>query len=145
MFKVIFQSLKKSSQLRKVSKKLSQPFDFNNLFQNGATSKNHLDELISIARADSSVKSLLDENNVDDSFLKELYSQLVLAGAGQYASGHYVAASSIVFAYTLKFLLKHFDGERFSIRGYDHYNSSLFIANRLYDYFKNGETTEIKY
>jgi len=147
MLKTLIQSLKKSRQLKKVSKKLSKPFDSRDIIQmatQGNKKNEVLDELIDIAESDEYVKIVMNDYLADRQKLKELYRRLTLVGAGQYSGGHYVAASSVVYPLTLKFLLEHFDGENFSINGWDANNSAMHIAYRLIEYFKKGETGEIR-
>jgi|AVFP01.1.fsa_nt_gi hypothetical protein len=146
MLKGLFQSLKKSSRLKKVSKKLSKPLDTRDIFKiatQGNKKDKDLDELIDIAESDEYVKMVMNEYRADRQTLKDLYSKLTLVGAGQYAKGHYVAASCLVYPLTIKYLLEHFDGENFSINGWDDKNSTMHIAYRLIEYFEKGETGEV--
>lgn len=108
------------------------------------TEKGAVDELIDLAESDEYVRIVMDEYGANRQTLKELYNRLVLVGAGQYAKGHYVAASSLVYPLTLKFLLEHFDGKKFSINNWDDNNSAMYIANRLIDYFKKNKVGEVK-
>ena len=39
--------------------------------------------------------------------LIELYKMLRMAGAGQWAGGHYVPASALAYPHTLRYLLEH--------------------------------------
>lgn len=87
----------------------------------------------------------MDEYKADNKILRALYEKLTVIGCGQYAGGHYVAASSLVYASTLRFLLYHFNGENFSINSWNNYNSSLFISDRLIKYFGRGESGEVNY
>ncbi|MEZ4888029.1 MAG: hypothetical protein R3E32_25100 [Chitinophagales bacterium] len=138
MIKNIIKSIIKSFRLRNISKKLAQP-------RNKNEKNDFLDELINIGESDEYVKLVCSEFGANRSTLKEIYSLLLRAGAGQYAGGHYVAASSLVYPLTLKFLLENYDGKQFSIDNWSSYNSLLFIANRLIEYFENREMSEVKY
>lgn len=148
MFKTFFQSLKKSKRLQNVSRKLSEQLDINDIFSM-VTQVNkedeYLEELFDIAESDEYVKIVMNEYQASRQTLKILYKKLASYGAGQYAGGHYVAASSLVYPLTLRFLLKHFDGKKFSIKGWDDNNSTMFIAHRLIEYFKKGKIGEISY
>ena len=144
MFKKIFQSFKKSRQLKEVSTKLSKPLDTSDIFKSIRGRKDALIELIDIAESDENVKAAMNEYHADRQTLNKLYDKLALVGAGQYAGGHYVAASSLVYPSTLKYLLEHFNNGIFSIKNWDDNNSSIHIAYRLIEYFEKGETGEIK-
>ena len=64
--------------------------------------------------------------------LRNLYARLRASGAGQWERGHYVAASSLVFATTFDYLLRNQNATDF--RG---------VAFRLIDYFGRGELGEM--
>ncbi len=148
MLKLLIKSLKKSSRLKRISKRLSKPLDRTNirvLLDRQQTREKYLDELLDLCKSDENVFYLIKTFDITDCFLKTIFHALEKICAGQYAGGHYVPASSITYASTLKFLLNHFDGQNFSIKNYDHYNSSLFIAHRLIMYFDKGETGEVKF
>lgn len=147
MFKLLFQSFRKSIKLKGLSKKLSVPVNTKDtqdiLFYLDKKEK-YLDELIELCLADEYIAMVMSQYNANGQTLKELYSLLCSAGAGQYAGGHFVAASSLAFPLTLRFLLEHYNDGIFSIKGYDNYNSTLFIAYRLIQYFENGEVGTIE-
>lgn len=147
MLKALFQSFIKSKRLKKVSKKLAEPLKIQDALKvtlNKNQMDNYLDELIDIAESDKYVKMVMNKYNAERKTLKELYSKLTLVGAGQYARGHYVAASSLVYPLTLKFLLEHFDGENLSINNWDANNSALYIADRLIEYFDKGRISKVE-
>lgn len=142
MFKLLFQSFKKSIKLKRLSKRLSKPIstkDTQDILFDPDKKKKYLNELIELCLADEYIAMVMSQYNANGQTLKELYSLLCRAGAGQYAGGHFVAASSLAFPLTLQFLLEHYNDGSFSIKGYDNYNSMLFIAYRLIEYFENGE------
>jgi hypothetical protein len=56
------------------------------------------------------IQSLLTEFGADGDTLKELYSRLCVSGAGQWAGGHWVAASALAYPHTLRFLLTNLKG-----------------------------------
>ena len=142
-----FQSLKKGRRLKKVSRQLTKRIDITDVYKltSSEEKESALNELVDICYSDEYVKMVMDDYNKDGQTIKELYSKLTLIGAGQYAGGHYVAASSLVFPLTLKFLLEHYNNDTFSINDWDNYNSSLFIAHRLIEYFEKGEVGEVTY
>jgi hypothetical protein len=148
MLKTLFKSIKKSRQLKKVSKELAKPLEASNILNalsHTRNRKHHLDELIKICKSDESVELVMLNFGASEETLKDIYSNLLNIGAGQYAGGHYVAASSLAYPLTLKFLLSHYKEGSFEIRDYDEINSAMFIAYRLIEYFERGETGEVEY
>ncbi len=51
------------------------------------------------------IKKIMSKSQVSRSDLKELYNQLLLAGAGQWTCGHWVAGSAIAYPESLNYLL----------------------------------------
>ena len=146
MFAAFFKSMRKSARLKKVSKKLAKPVDYADVFKLSKKfneKDKYIEELIDIAEADEYVKSVMNEYEASRQTLKELYEMLISLGAGQYAGGHYVAASSLVYAATLKFLLHVSIKQQFRINNMDAKNSAIFIANRLIKYFERGEVGKV--
>ena len=115
----------------------------NQLLETANSQDKALNNLIRLCKDDENVSYVINKYSVTDKKLKDLYYILTTNGAEQYARGHLVAASSLACAYTLKFLLDHFDGEYFTINNKDKYNSSLFISDRLTQYFEKSEHGEI--
>jgi hypothetical protein len=147
IFKILINSSKKSSKLKSVSKKLSQPVDISDmdrLLTHYSEKDKNIEKLIDIAESDEYVRVVMNDYGANRQTLKEIYGKLTLIGAGQYIKGHYVAASSLVYPLTLKFLLEHFDGKEFTIYDWDSNNSLMFIANRLIEYFEKGEVGEVE-
>jgi hypothetical protein len=63
--------------------------------------------------------------------LKATYRKLVMLGAGQWARGHWVAASAFAFGATLDYVLREL-GDSAT------YEESIEVASRLLDYFERG-------
>lgn len=63
--------------------------------------------LFDYCEANASVREVMDAFKASRDTLSELYSKLLLAGAAQWAGGHYVAASAIAYPHTLRYLLEH--------------------------------------
>lgn len=61
--------------------------------------------LLRYCLAQPRIQSVLREFSAGGSTLKELYSRLCDSGAGQWAGGHWVAASALTYPHTLRFLL----------------------------------------
>jgi len=68
------------------------------------------DALLNYCLAQPSLQSLVKEFDVGRAILKELYSRLYVSGAGQWAGGHWVAASALAYPHTLRFLLTSLQG-----------------------------------
>jgi len=58
--------------------------------------------------ADPALQPVMVEFGADRSTLDELYHTLCAAGAGQWAGGHFVAASAVAYPQTLRFLLGNY-------------------------------------
>lgn len=56
------------------------------------------------------IQSVLGEFGANRSTLKDLYSRLCVSDAGQWAGGHWVAASALAYPHTLRFLLTNLQG-----------------------------------
>lgn len=52
------------------------------------------------------IQDIVREFDLTPEAIIELYRQLAVAGAGQWAGGHYVAASALAYPHTLRFLLE---------------------------------------
>lgn len=120
----IFASLKKSRQLRKISKKLDA---------HGYNSHRDefIDELCDLCEADSNVIQVMNTYKIGREKLKELYNRMCAVGMGVCTKdGHYVPASSIAYIATLDYLLRH-----------EHDVNFLEVASRVYSYFEDGEMT----
>lgn len=142
----IFQSLRKSRRLWKVSKRLNKSFDPAELLRGKASSEKEgaFEELLDICACDDLVRFVMTRYEADNNTLRDLFDKLCRNGAGVLVGGHYVAASSLAFPLPLKFLLEHYREGAFVIRDYDDHDSSLFVANRLVQYFELGETGEVR-
>ena len=63
--------------------------------------------LLDYCQNDPGVQEVMAQFNVSRDKLKEVYHTLVGAGAGQWAGGHWVAASAIAYPHTLRYVLSH--------------------------------------
>lgn len=132
----IIRSFKKSRNLQRISTSLSKR-DLNK--------EKFLDELLSLIYSEDYIKNFLFESGVSNTTLKNIFYKLDANGAGQFVDGHFVSASSLVYGQTLMFVLDHYIDDKFFIRDYDEYNSTLYITNRLVEYFKNKETGPVTF
>lgn len=131
----VFNSIKKNLKLRKLSQILDSSIGFSieEMMKTSEKKEKALKELYDLCSKDKHLNSILNEHKI--TFLKydEIYSQLLRAGAGQWAKGHYVAASSLVFGSTLRFILENKDKMDISD-----------LAYSLIDYFENNRTGQVK-
>ena len=127
----LIQSLKKSWKLKKLSKTLGAMKPYNSaesLLAGGARKDQALAQLFTLCESDPQVRAVMDDHSVNRKTLMDLYSFLLRTGAASWERGHYVPASTLVFAFTLKFLLENKDKRAFQE-----------IALRLMDYFAAGQ------
>lgn len=72
-------------------------------------SANPIEALIDYCDHQSEIQKIMRDHGITRSRLKELYWQLVINGAGDWVCGHWVAASSIAYPASLRYLLKRQD------------------------------------
>ena len=63
--------------------------------------------LLDYCTAQPALQTLIQEYGADRTVLEQLYRSLCMAGAGQWLTGHYVAASALAYPHSLRFLLAH--------------------------------------
>jgi len=68
------------------------------------------EDLLDYCLAQPAIQSALGEFGANRSTLMDLYSRLSVSGAGQWAGGHWVAASALAYPDTLRFLLTNLQG-----------------------------------
>lgn len=66
--------------------------------------------LLDYCLAQPAIQSLVQEFGANRATLKDLYSTLRVAGAGQWRGGHWVAASALAYPHSLRFLLTNQEG-----------------------------------
>jgi hypothetical protein len=69
--------------------------------------------LFSLCETDPQLSRILGKHAADRQILDELYSNLIRAGAGQWARDHFVPASAFAFGFTLEYILEHKKDEDF--------------------------------
>ncbi len=84
------------------------------------------DALFDYCEQEPTIQPLLKEFQISRDGLQRLYSQLIVAGAGQWASGHWVAASALAYPESLQYVL--------SRRGKDMQETAF----KLITYFERG-------
>ena len=140
----MFWSIKKSRALRRVSIKLAGKPDMGLSFmkalnEGGFDAINrllkeediHRRELFDIVHSDPNTQKIVQGYNITDKELDELYGALIREGAGVYRKGHWVAASTLVFAFTLEYAITQ------KRSGDDCFSPA---CKRLIEYFDRNET-----
>jgi len=148
MFRTLFWSFKKSARLRKIARTLTpKPDGGESLLRVFAESGfdavtprlNEVGEgkkqLFALVRDDSVTSKMLEDHDLSDDDLDKLYDKLVRNGAGMFKRGHWIPASSLVYAQTLDFVLRHKDDDD------DKFGN---VCGRLWQYFSDNETGEIE-
>ena len=131
----------KKSRIRGISKKLSEPLDFssfNVVLKKQVEHKKAVDELFTLCMDGSVRLELMRRYGLERKDLEIRHSNLSLQGASQWAGGHYVSASSLVYAQTLDYLFQLYTSEY----GTD-MNNWATAAYRLIEYFRKGETGRV--
>ena len=127
----IFKSIKKSSQLVKISNVFREDysFDFQSMMKSSNKREEATDDLIDLAFSDENNEVIIKKYKITKKNLKKKFQDLMINGAGQDAGGHFVAASAIVYAQTLIFL-------------YDksHKIKGQAMTYALIEYFEEGKT-----
>ena len=105
----IFKSIKKSSALVKYSKLIiksyeADVFDLKASMQASRNRDEGINGLIELALNDPNNKAIIKKYKINKKNLRKKYDTFVINGAGQVASGHWVAGSALVYAQTLMFL-----------------------------------------
>lgn len=77
------------------------------LSRSNQQSESALVALLDYCDSNPDVQKVMTEFNATRETLIELYSNLLKAGAGQWAGGHYVPASALAYPHTLRYLLEH--------------------------------------
>ncbi len=132
----MFRSLKKSGRLKRISKVLGAElsFDVSSLASEVGTKNQALSELFDLCEADPDLSQVLTDYSADRGQLEATYQALTANGAGQWARGHYVAASAFAFVPTLEYILgAHPEGE-----------SLPEMAFKLVDYFERGKVGPVE-
>lgn len=98
------------AQLGRISRELGRPFDARRLLDemvhNPDRSARVDADLVDYVMSRAPLQGIIREFDLTPEAIIELYRQLAVAGAGQWAGGHYVAASALAYPHTLRFLLE---------------------------------------
>gem|GEM_PF-1204343 len=95
--------------LRCISHELGHPIDLyksaNDFLRDGDRRSKALDALLDYCERQAAIQEIMQEFQLSRDDLRELYEQLVSAGAGQWACGHWVAASAVAYPEALRYAL----------------------------------------
>ncbi len=135
MFGNLVRSLRKSRRIRRISKVLgANVLSVYDLSSDKNKKDQALNELYDLCEADPVLSQVLANYSPNREQLKAIYIALIANGAGQWARGHYVAASAFAFAPTLEYVLgARPEGQNLSEMAY-----------QLVDYFERGETGPVE-
>jgi len=96
--------------LARISKDLEPPHNaemmIEELLSGSDRSKKAEDALLAYCESNEQLTKVMREFGATRETLQALYRRLQLAGAGQWAGGHYVSASAIAYPHTLSYLLR---------------------------------------
>ncbi len=95
-------------RLKKISKELGRPLDLRkaNILNNGDRRDSAKEALLDFCYQQPRISALLGESQISRKALQALYDELIMAGAGQWICGHWVAASAIAYPESLQYMLK---------------------------------------
>ena len=97
-------SQQRKRELLRISRILGQPISSAEILL-GTSKDSALEELLGLILGDSALFGLLQKLGATREDLRELYWALLAAGAGQWVRGHWVAASTLCYGFTLEFVL----------------------------------------
>jgi hypothetical protein len=98
-------SQRRKSELRRISRILGQPASLSVEMLFSDAKGNALQDLLDLILGDPTLFSLLQRYDASREDLQEFYHALLVAGAGQWVCGHWVAASALCYGFTLEFVL----------------------------------------
>jgi len=101
--------------LERISQELGRQIDPSKLVDEMLSGSGRRDQaeqaLLDYCEGQSAIREIMTEHKITRDDLKELYSRLLAVGAGQWACGHWVAASAIAYPEALRYLLDHQDSD----------------------------------
>jgi len=114
--------------LKLISQELGRPFDPNQIIERMRIRRQAEEALIDYCVATESIQNVMDEYNISKDDLHQLYYELVNVGAGQWKTGHWVAASALAYPEALRYMMQ----------GKDKKSPFEEIAWNLLMYFERG-------
>lgn len=126
-----------NQKLSQISKKLANVYeerDPKKILQRLISGHDHKlnDELIEYCISQPEINSIMQDFNIDSKILEDMYIRLTTAGGAQWIVGHFIAASSLAYPHTLKYLLENefLEGDR---------THTLAIVSDLIKHFERGK------
>lgn len=120
--------------LQKISLELGKPLNPEKLAREILGHGNEMasaeDALLDYCEQQAPIQTLLKEFDISRNDLNELYRDLIRLGCGQWACGHWVAASALAYPESLRYVLNRRDRDR------------VKTANHLLQHFRCGSTLE---
>lgn len=98
-----FSSVKKTFKVNKLAKQMSKPIRSFSDLKNDYSEKAREELFNLILNEDDNLKPIVEEYSINRDVLNKLYTKLIVAGAGQWVRGHFVAVSALVFPNTLEY------------------------------------------
>jgi hypothetical protein len=100
--------------LELISRELGRPFVpkkfMKEILQHGGSRPNAKEKaketLLDYCVANTEIRKVMNEFSISRDDLRELYSDLIAIGAGQWRCGHWVAASALAYPQTLRYILE---------------------------------------
>jgi type IV secretory pathway TrbD component len=118
-----------SMTLKQISRQLAKPMKYETyedlLSDEGRVAE---DALINYCEANSSLFEVMKSLGVSREELREAYYDLLSAGAGQWVLGHWLAASSLAYPDTLRFVIESKRNNKLGMATFGH----------LYEHFEKG-------
>ncbi len=113
--------------------------DIESLIGQAAKEEQAMANLFELIESDPILNAILCAEGANKDDLKKCYTSLISCGAGQWAKGHWVAASALAFGTTLPFVLRQSNNGRLDRR-----DDWLEIAWGVLDYFEKGRVGVLK-
>lgn len=102
--------------LARISKELGRQLDPGELLDEMVSGSDRrgraINDLLDYCEGQSEIQEIMTKYKLTRNQLKELYSNLVASGAGQWVCCHWVAASSIAYPEALQYLINRKDADR---------------------------------
>jgi len=97
--------------LERISKQLGRQLGPDEMMRDilSGSNQRHVAEgaLLNYCEASASVREVMNQFSLSREELRQIYSELLALGAGQWVCGHWVAASALAYPETLRYLVKN--------------------------------------
>lgn len=103
----ILTSIKKTFEVSKISRMLAKPITYNDLMNNDK--EEAYEKLFVLIEKYDNLQPVLKKHKANRFMLEEVYRHLLVAGAGQWVKGDFVAVSALAFPHTLDYALQMYN------------------------------------